>query len=426
MRLLITFAALLGSVILLQLSSGAISPLDALGGIQQGFTRAQVGMLGSAHFLGFFIGCWWAPRLMGRVGHSRAFAAFAASGAIGAIAHPLLIEPTAWALMRVMTGLCVAGCYTVIEAWLHASVTNETRGQVLGAYRSADLLASMGAQLLIGFLEPAVWVSYNLLAILCCASLIPMTVTQRQQPVTAVAPKLRPLKTLRVSPLGGFGVIIAGVTTSSFRMVGPLYGQEVGLQASQIGYFLAAFVLGGALAQMPIGYLADRYDRRWVLIALSLLAVGASAGTVAYGAHSEFATFAAALLFGLVTFPVFSVSTAHANDFSAPEDAVELSASLMFLYGVGAIASPLSSSMLIENFGPSALFVFIAVAHVLLALFGLLRMMSRPTAGTRTPYRYIPRTTFILGRMFRRNRSRDRRTSDRSGTSDGSGTSSGR
>ena len=23
---------------------------------------AQIGLLGSAHFVGFFIGCWWAPR----------------------------------------------------------------------------------------------------------------------------------------------------------------------------------------------------------------------------------------------------------------------------------------------------------------------------------------------------------------------------
>ena len=58
MRLLISFAALFLSVILLQLSSGALSPLDALSGLQQGFSRTQVGMLGSSHFLGFFIGCW--------------------------------------------------------------------------------------------------------------------------------------------------------------------------------------------------------------------------------------------------------------------------------------------------------------------------------------------------------------------------------
>ena len=90
MRLIISFAALFLSVILLQLSSGGLGPLDALSGLQLNFTTEQIGLLGSAHFIGFFIGCWWAPRLMGSVGHSRAFAAFTATGAIGILAHMIL------------------------------------------------------------------------------------------------------------------------------------------------------------------------------------------------------------------------------------------------------------------------------------------------------------------------------------------------
>jgi len=112
MRILISLAALLLSVILLQLSSGGLGPLDALSGFELNFTTAQIGLLGSAHFVGFFIGYWWAPSLLGAVGHSRTFAAFAATGAIGLLAHMLIIDPTVWAVVRIATGLCVAGCYT--------------------------------------------------------------------------------------------------------------------------------------------------------------------------------------------------------------------------------------------------------------------------------------------------------------------------
>lgn len=124
MRLLISFAALFLSVVLLQLGLGGLAPLDALSGAQLGFTPGQIGMLGSAHFAGFFIGCWWAPRLMGEVGHSRAFAAFGAAGTIGILGHVLIDDPHAWALMRVASGLAVAGCFTIIEAWLQAKVSN--------------------------------------------------------------------------------------------------------------------------------------------------------------------------------------------------------------------------------------------------------------------------------------------------------------
>ena len=173
MRMLISFAALFFSVVLLQLSSGGVGPLDVLSGTDLGFTRQEIGMLGSAHFFGFFIGCWFAPRLLGSVGHSRAFAAFTAVGSIGLIAHMMIINCYAWAIMRVGAGLCVAGCYTVVEAWLQAKVTNETRGRAMGTYRMVDMTGSLCAQGIIGILTPADYISYNILAILCCAALIP-------------------------------------------------------------------------------------------------------------------------------------------------------------------------------------------------------------------------------------------------------------
>ncbi len=404
MRIILSFAALLTSVILLQLSSGGVGPLDALSGLQQNFTKAQVGLLGSAHFLGFFVGCWWAPRAMGAVGYSRAFAAFTAAGSIGLISHTLISDPYAWALMRVATGMCVAGCYTVIEAWLNSEVTNESRGSAMGTYRIVDMGASLIAQLLISVLEPSHYISYNILAIICCASLLPIALTRRQQPPIPESPRLRPVLAVQRSPLAAAGVIIAGLTSSAFRMVGPIYGLEVGLDITQIAFFLATFVLGGALAQYPAGWLADRYDRRWVLIGLSLAAILSCATTIMVNQNGTLIIMLTAFFFGFTTFPIFSVSAAHAHDFAKSSERVELSAALMFLFAVGAIASPTIASFLINAYGPSALFVFLAIGHGILIIFGLGRMRVRETLRRRTAYVYMPRSSFTIGRLLRRQR----------------------
>jgi len=404
MRLMISFAALFLSAILLQLSSGGVAPLDALSGVQQGFTTTQIGLLGSSHFVGFFIGCWMAPRLMGNIGHSRAFAVFTSLGAIGILAHMMLVDPRAWALMRVMTGLCVAGCYTVIESWLQSKITNANRGRAMGAYRVADMSGSLLAQLMISILTPAAYLSYNLLAILCCASLLPLALTRASPPETPKTTRLRPLMAMRLSPLATAGILTAGVSSSSFRMVGPIYGLKVGLSADQIGLFLAAFVLGGAVAQYPAGWLADKFDRRWVLVTLSMAAVAVCFGVISVGQQNVALVFAGAILFGFTTFPIFSVSTAHGNDFASREQMVELNAAYIFIYAIGAIASPLIASLFIEARGPSALFVFVAAAHVVLIAFSLARMLSRPTVSDRSPYAYVPRTTFTIGRLLRRPR----------------------
>ncbi|MFD2738399.1 MFS transporter [Sulfitobacter aestuarii] len=402
MRMLISFAALFLSVILLQLSTGGVGPLDVLSGLELGFSSQEIGLLGSAHFFGFFIGCWWAPRLMGSVGHSRAFAAFTAAGAIGLMAHMMVLDPYAWALMRIASGFCVAGCYTVIEAWLQAKVNNETRGRTMGVYRVVDMTGSLAAQMIIGVLSPASYVSYNLLAIGCCAALLPLTLTRVKQPETPDSPRLRPRLAVDRSPLAAAAVVVAAVSSASFRMVGPIYGQEVGLSAGQIAWFLSSFVLGGALAQYPVGWLADKYDRRWVLIWLSVAAILSSLITLPAATMGTFGIMLSAGLFGATTFPIYSVAAAHAHDFASSHERVELSAALMFFFALGAIFAPYLASVLIDLYGAGALFMMVSAAHLVLVLFGLTRMNARPTRRARTRFVNVPRTTFVVGRLFGR------------------------
>lgn len=405
MKMLISFAALFLSATLLQFSSGGVGPLDALTGSALGFTTEQIGFLGSAHFFGFFIGCWWVPRLMGSVGHSRSFAICTAIGAIGLAAHMILTGPYWWALFRVFSGICIAGCYTVIEAWLQAKVTNETRGRAMGSYRVVDITASLFAQFMIGglaLLESPV--AYNLLTVICCASLLPLALTRASQPETPAATRLRPALAFTSSPLAVAGVLVAALSSASFRMVGPIYGQEVGLAAAQIGLFLAAFVAGGAVAQWPAGWLADRYDRRWVLIGLSIASAIASIITITTTNSGDAGIMLSAMLFGFTSFPIYSVSAAHAHDFVDNDKRVELSAALMFWFAVGAIAAPFVASKLIATYGPQSLFWLLSAAHICLVVYGLLRMTVRTTPDARTRYIYAPRTSFLIGKLLGRSR----------------------
>lgn len=404
MSLFISFTALFLSVILLQMGLGGVMPLDALSGTMLGFSTEQIGFMGSAHFLGFFIGCWWAPRLMGDVGHSRAFAAFTAAGTIGILAHMMVVDPWAWAIMRMSSGLAVAGCYTIIEAWLQSKVTNETRGRAMGVYRVVDVCGNLGAQVMIAFLEPAAYLSYNILALFCCAALFPLVLTKAEAPSAGAAPRLRPMLAWRKSPLGAVGVIVSGVTGAAFRAVGPLYGLAIGLQADRIAMFLSAYVVGGAIAQFPVGWLADKFDRRQVLIGISVASILGCAGMALAANGSILTIFLAAGFFGFATFPIYSISTSHAHDFAEQHERVELSAAQMFLYAVGAIASPVIASVLVAAYGPGAMFAFIAAAHVVLIVFGIVRMRIRPTPSRRTPYVYMPRTSFLIGRLLRRPR----------------------
>ena len=184
------------------------------------------------------------------------------------------------------------------------------------------------------------------------------------------------------------------------RMVGPIYRLEVGLAQEQIGYYLGAGFLGGALIQIPIGYIADRFDRRLILIFLSLTASLVCLITAISSFSNISFLYLLAFCSGATTMPIFSISSALANDFSPDDYYVDLVAALMFIYALSAIVSPYLASVFIEYFGPESMFVMIALVPIILIVFGIFRLRKRKTPEVKTSHRYLPRTTFTFGRIL--------------------------
>jgi MFS family permease len=259
------------------------------------------------------------------------------------------------------------------------------------------------AQGLIAVLDPTSYVSYNIVAVFCCLCLLPLSLTRRDAPPTPDSPRLRPVKAALLSPSACFAIIVAGMTGASFRMVGPVFGIENGLSQGQVALFLTAAVVGGVAAQYPVGWIADKTDRRNVLVGLSLSAIFGCL-TVAWlvGPGNTTVIFLGAFVFGMTSYPVYSVAAAYANDFADKDFVVELNAALIFFYSIGAVVSPIVSARLIAAYGPSALFVFIAAAHLALMVFALYRKTRRKAAAPATPYQMVPRTSMIVARLFRR------------------------
>lgn len=405
MRLIISLSALLISVVFVQVGTGSLGPLDALSGLALGFTVTEIGYLGSAHFLGFFIGCVFSPYLVIRSGHARAFAVMAAISTISIILHPVLEVPWFWMFLRVLTGFAIAGAYTVIESWLQSKLNNQNRSTVFSIYRMVDMAGTLIAQLVIAGLTPAAYVSYNLIAVVACMALIPLALTQTTVPSLPKVQKFRPFFVYTLSPLAALGVVVVGLTNSSFRMVAPVYAAQSGLAKDGIAIFLTLAVVGGLVAQLPAGIIADRISRRATLMGFSVLAIGVCLAISLELVDQVFGipfVYVGSFLFGFATLPIYSVCASHASDFAKQEDMLAMSASLIFFYAMGSILAPTIAGYLIEEYGPGAMFSFIMVAHVALVIYTLWRFVVGRVGGKQRPYNYMPRTTLYIADIVRR------------------------
>ncbi|MBL6773968.1 MAG: MFS transporter [Candidatus Puniceispirillum sp.] len=405
MQLIISLSALLLSVMLVQMGIGALRPFDSISGAVLGFTSVDIGLVASGHFVGFLVGCLIGPKLVFRAGHSRAFAIFTACGVISIIAHTIYADAYYWTIARIFGGFAVAGCYTVIESWLQAKARNKIRARVFSIYRISDFAGQILANSLIGVLTPASYISYNMLAMIMCLALIPLAFTLSKEPALPKTNIFQPFIAYKVSPLATLGVVVAGVSSAAFGSIAPLFAKDLNMSYMEMSYFLTTAVVGGIVVHPPAGFLADHLDRRLVLMVFSVLStivcLAIGSGIVDLAAHGYSAQLLFAFLFGISTFPIYSLSAAHANDFAPPNQILNLSASLIFFYALGAIISPIIAGFLIGMQGTLYLFIHISMAHIVLIIFTIARSIARPVSKDDKPYVYYPRTTMFIANIIR-------------------------
>jgi MFS family permease len=372
--------ALLLSVAFLLMGNGLQSTLLPVRAEIETFSTLSIGVMGSAYYVGFALGCIGCPYVVRGVGHIRAFTAMVAVAATVALLHILFLSPVVWWPLRGLTGFCFAGLYLVIESWLNDRATNQTRGAIFGIYTFINLTVITVGQFMITLYDPASFPLFMLASILVSLAAVPVALTRAQAPAPIAAVRLRPWRLYGLSPVGMVGCGVVGLANGAFWSLGPLYATGEGLGLASLATFMGLTVLGGALAQWPFGRLSDSRDRRQVIALACGLAVIAGLALAIVGGLWTRAIFPLTVLFGAFAFPLYALCVAHANDMMAKDEFVEASSGLLLANGVGSAIGPLFASGAMSLLGPSGLFFYTAVIHAGMLAFVLHRIRQRAPA----------------------------------------------
>lgn len=373
LRLVTSLFTLLSGMTVLLTGLGLLSTLLGVRAQAAGMSSGTIGLIMAAYFAGFVIGTYWCPSIIRRVGHIRAFTAFAAISATVAIAHALWIEPWFWGALRLINGIMMVGIYMTMESWLNTAVDNNGRGSLFAVYVTLTLLAMSLGQFLLMLAPGQGFALFAVVSILFSLGLVPIALTRVPQPTPVETPTLRLRQLIGFSQLGTLGTLIAGLTSGAFWGLGAVFAKALNLPPFDIAAFMGVTIAGGALLQWPIGKFSDRFDRRTVLT--SVCAVGAAlASGISVATHLPLPVLLGlSFMYGGVAFTLYGISVAHMNDQIRVEDMLEASSGLLLIYGVGAVIGPMLGGELMSRFGPPSLFLFFAVALAALALFGLHR-----------------------------------------------------
>lgn len=377
MRIYIQVLALLCGTAFLLMASGLHGLLLPLRGGLEGFSVASLGMLGTTWAGGFVAGCLFAPRLVRRVGHVRAFGCFAASAAIIALLSGIYIDAVSWIILRTFTGFSMAGAFMVIESWLNERATNESRGKIFGLYMMVNYAATMSGQMMVANGDIRSDHLFMITGILFCLALIPtaMSTAVSPKPLTEVQLDLKAL--YRNSPAAFVGCILIGIANGAWGTLGAVFGAKSGISTAEIALMVSVTIAAGALMQIPVGRISDLIDRRYVLAGVASLAALVGLAAFIIGPSNGTVIIIMTGCYGALAYALYPVAVAHANDHATSESFVKVSSGLLLLYGFGTMLGPLLAAAAMDIFWPSGLFAITALAHISITGYALFRSRRR-------------------------------------------------
>lgn len=393
--LLVTAGILIGG-------NGLQGTFISLRALNEGFSTTMIGVVGAGYNIGFAVGCIYVTRLIRQVGHIRAFAGLAAIASAASIAMVMMIDPAAWFCLRLIQGLCFAGLFATVESWLNARVTNENRARTLSIYRFVDLSSGTIAQYTIPMVGLGGFDLFAIVAMALSLSLVPISFADRTSPEPPKHVQFNVKALWQISPLATIGCIVVGLTNSTFRSLGPIYAEGIGMSVTAIATFMSIGIFAGVVLQYPLGHYSDKLDRRRIILISSFGAALAGLFLSFIAGSSEVLNFIGIFFFGAFAMPLYSLCSAHANDHAAPGQHALVSAGTLFFWSCGAVVGPMFASVLLDHFGPRALFVYTVVVLGLFIAYTLLRMQAReavPTHSRRQRFRALLRTSAFFSKL---------------------------
>jgi MFS family permease len=367
------------AVTFFQIGNGLSGTLFSLGVDARGLAGWETGLILSAFYAGSIAGPFLAPAIIKRIAHIATILIFAVLAALSVAGLGVTADGLALAALRMAQGVGYSGLYAAIESWLNLGTVDRWRARVFAVYILVQLVGLAGGQFLINGRAFSEVVLYLLAATLIALPAVILPVAPMQNPHFETPESVGVLALARRSPLGVLAVILAGFTWASVMATGPVFAQRVGLDDLSKSIFMALPIIGGLGAQFPLGWLADHSERRLVLGGMGVAAV-------LFAAAGMFAPPGAALLvavagFGAMTFPLYAVAVALANEVLSQDHRIAASASVVVYFGVGAMAGPTVTTMTMDLSGPSGFFLAQGAVEAIFAaavLLSLIRLRRRP------------------------------------------------
>jgi len=383
-------SALVATMAVVSITSSLAWPILSEALRNQGYSESMIGINAAAQFAGIIVVALAAPRIIPAMGFFKTIELGLVVVAVMLIALPAFRSFETWLLIRFLLGMGNSLLFTAGDTWMNQIVDDRVRGRWMGIYVTVGMAGWALGPLLGAYLDPDTYWPFvcGLLAIVVAAVVLLPT---RQLDVRLSVPEQGVVVGLATVFIAAPTVLLSsamfGVVEGAMQSFAHLYTMDIlGAQFRQTGY---AVIWVGAIAavffQYPIGWLADKVNRRWLLIAcvltmmvsIFLFPLLVEGGRDPWWQPRALALWAAVSVWGGSMGGIFTVGITLLGQRFRDVELVSANAMFSVLFGVGGLLGPFLAGTAMSAMGPAGFPSSLLAAVAIYALFALYRQFTR-------------------------------------------------
>jgi MFS family permease len=324
------------------------------------------------HALGVLLVAPFMPRLAAWMGARQLTLAALLLSAAALALFPLVPNIYWWFPLRIALGIGAEALFVMSETWTNELSSEATRGRTMALYTAALSLGMVcGPSLLsaLGIGRTAYFVGAAIAAAAMALVVLPWVIA----PARFEASGTNPLRYMRMAPIAMATTLLNSAVETAGLTFLALYATGQGWSEDRALNLISTLMLGAIILALPIGWIADRMDRRRLTLMLAVLAAaGALAWPFVLG--QPWLTYAVIFAWGGVFVGIYTVMLAMVGARFSGADLVGIYGAMGFAWGAGALIGPFTAGIAMHA---SPLFGLPLLVAALCGLFALFMWLSR-------------------------------------------------
>jgi len=262
-----SLAAIMTMIGVAGMGMGLTGPLITYAFEGAGYSRTIIGLNSATFAVAILISAPFTPAIMRSLGTVRTLWVSIALAVAAVLIFRMTDNVIVWFLIRFAFGIAMTMMFVATEVWINLIAREETRGRALGIYTTC-LAGGFAAGLSILYLVGSQgWTPIIVTAVVFALAALPLIPAYKISPRAEKPETKTPfLPFLRRAPSALGAALVFGAIEMGILNLLNIYALRAGLTEAQGTLMLLATAAGNIVGPLLIGIMADRMNRRVLLV----------------------------------------------------------------------------------------------------------------------------------------------------------------